>query len=350
MNTTLLQQHLDEGDVKRQKHPEADLWIYNYTPQCQYGNKWDNITSLTRGLIMDKDFKVHARPFKKFFNLEQLGKAIPEGPIEITEKMDGSLGILYWVNDTPQIATRGSFDSVQAKVATKMLHNQYKDAIPLLKKWWTYLFEIIYPSNRIVVDYGEKQELVLLAIVETNTGKEMPLSKELGFPLVHTHKETVQDIYELSKLNLPNKEGFVIRWTDSNFRAKVKFEEYVRLHRIVTQVSTKTIWEHLSRGLGLKDILDRVPDEFYKWVLDTKVGLQQRYAEIEKECHEDFGDVPLADSSYPDLRKIQAEFVKTTRHPAILFRMLDGREYDDIIWRMLKPQYETPFKDNGEEI
>lgn len=30
-----------EGWLKFQKHPEADLWIYNYTPKCQYERHWN---------------------------------------------------------------------------------------------------------------------------------------------------------------------------------------------------------------------------------------------------------------------------------------------------------------------
>ena len=35
----------------------------------------------------------------------------------------------------------------------------------------TYLFEIIYPENRIVVDYGDYKGLVLIDVIDNETGK-----------------------------------------------------------------------------------------------------------------------------------------------------------------------------------
>ena len=131
----LLQQCINDKLVSIQKHPEVDLFIYNYTPKVQYEKLWNEITLQTRGLILDSEMNIIARPFGKFFNLEerQLDE-IPKESFEVYEKMDGSLGILYWLNNLPYIATRGSFTSEQSVHATEILHSKYIHTFDKLDK------------------------------------------------------------------------------------------------------------------------------------------------------------------------------------------------------------------------
>jgi RNA ligase len=91
----------------------------------------------------------------------------------VYDKLDGSLGILYFYDDKPYIATRGSFTSEQAERANKIFQKKYSHLH--FNKEHTYLFEIIYPENRIVVDYGAKEDLILLAVLDTETGKDLEL-------------------------------------------------------------------------------------------------------------------------------------------------------------------------------
>lgn len=339
----LLLQSLADGYVKVQKHPQQELFIYNYTPKAQYEKVWNEITLTCRGLILDEHYNVVARPFIKFFNWGEIpDQELPATPFEVYEKMDGSLGILYWINDQPFIATRGSFTSTQAMVATQMLQDTYKASIPQLDKTKTYLFEIIYPENRIVVNYGSEKNLYLLAVVDIQTGEERePLSSyaHLGFPMVKTY-DGIIELDELKKREEANKEGFIIKF-ETGLRLKVKFEEYLRIHRIVTQVSNLIIWEHLKDNIPLEPLLDKVPDEFYDWVKTTIQLLQQQYGEIKQTARADFKIL--------DTRKATAEYYFTCKYPAILFKMMDGKPYDYIIWKMIRPTFEKPFTNIAEE-
>ena len=132
------------------------------------------------------------------------------------------------------------------------------------------MFEILYPENRIVVDYGNKKELVLLAVIETPTGYEVPYQSVLPtyskyFAVVKKHDLTINNLTDLKKLEEDNREGFVVRFEDG-MRVKVKFCEYVRLHGILTNVSNLVVWEHLKNNYNFDELLDRVPDEFYDWL------------------------------------------------------------------------------------
>ena len=203
-----------EGFINRQKHPQLDLFIYNYTAQTQYQSAWNSWTLNCRGLILNAKYEIVARPFQKFFNLEEcdnLGIEIQAEVFKVYEKMDGSLGILYWENDKPAIATRGSFGSDQAIYATKNILPKYQDFISDLDKNYTYLFEIIYPQNRIVLDYGSQEKLVLLGAIETKNGDEKTI-ENINWPDKVKVYHEINDINELYKHEENNQEGFVVQF------------------------------------------------------------------------------------------------------------------------------------------
>lgn len=332
-NIQLLQEMITEKYVDVQKHPELPLYIYNYSPKAQYDRIWNEVTLACRGLILNENYEIIARPFVKFFNWgEQENQIIPDESFEVFEKMDGSLGILYWADDKPFVASRGSFASTQAIKATELLYSKYQNTLDKLDKGKTYLFEIIYPQNRIVVDYGSMEALVLLAVIDTQTGEDLPL-EEIGFPIVKRF-DGIKDLDKLKTMEEANKEGFVIQFK-SGLRYKVKFEEYLRVHRLVTQVSTLTIWEAMMDETPFDEILDRVPDEFYHWVKQTATELESSFKAIEQQCKADFKVLETV--------KETALYFKTCQHQAVLFAMLNGKDYKKIIWKKLRPTFQKAF-------
>lgn len=338
---------IDEKYVSVQKHSTENLYIYNYTQKCQFDRMWNEETMQCRGLITDDNFVVKARPFKKFFNYEEhTGEdsklpALPLEEFEVFEKMDGSLGILYWVNNAPLLATRGSFTSDQAVKGSQML-NKYPNA---WNQDYTYLFEIIYPENRIVVDYGKREELVLLAVINTLTGEEIAYEQMVSMysdvvPVVkkfdYTNIEKIRSIIE------DNAEGFVIRFK-SGVRTKIKFEEYKRLHKLVTGVNAKTIWELLKNNQPFDELLEKVPDEFFKWVDDTATNLRRQFVVIQGKCFEDLEKIKKLET-----RKDQAFWLKAnSKYPGIVFSMLDNKPtFNEGIWKLIRPHADKPYKED----
>lgn len=327
--------------VTERKHPTADLYIYNYTPLVQYSRAWNEITLNCRGLILDSAGNIVARPFRKFFNYEEYqNPGMPPLPLHlpytVMDKMDGSLGILYFDGNDYAIATRGSFESDQAIKATDILRTKYRDFKP--EHYNTYLFEIIYPGNRIVVDYGNTTDLILLDVLYDIDGSSM-MPVDAPFPKVEVYGNELP-LDKLGALNRGNSEGFVVKFEDGT-RVKIKHAEYVRLHRLLTEVSSKSIWEILKNGEEITEILDRVPDEFYQWVRATEKGLRDNHAHmlaVAKTMVKDLGDLE---------RKEVAMRIKGVDqpYPAIIFALLDGKDQvaSDVIWKYLKPAYEKPF-------
>jgi RNA ligase len=347
---------VSEGWLISQVHPTLDLTIYNYSQKTQYEGYWTPETLAARGLVLNSEGRVVARPFAKFFNAEEAKEKMPNAPFEVYEKMDGSLGIFFWYATEeklhPVFASRGSFTSEQAVKGWEMLQKlPYHD----LAYGHTHMFEIIYPENRIVVDYGNTEKLVLLGIVETATGREVKrenIEEHLGHSFELVKRYHFKDSWvHLKSHNDPNREGYVLVYPDG-YRVKVKFEEYVRLHRIITQVSNIDIWEHLKNDLPLDEFLEKVPDEFFDWVRQWEKALKFGYVMKEKEAHKYFSQLSESDDVLSTSRKDQAMWIFANvprEYQGILFSMLDGKDYSQAVWKMLRPEWSKPFKSDSAE-
>lgn len=342
--------------ISIQQHPSMPLLIFNYTQRCQFDKIWDENTSICRGLITNLRGDVVARPFPKFFNLgEHEGEesALPKinwkQDFTATKKADGSLGILYKTHRGYDLATRGSFTSDQAAKARVIFYAKGYDKYLYNLEDYTYLFEIIFPENRIVLDYGSMEDLILLDVIHTETGKSIPhqslrnIAEAIGCPIVEYIQTDEIALKESSKKNVENEEGYVVRF-DNGMRIKVKFEEYVRLHRLITGVNAKHIWESLMNGQSLDDLMNRVPDEFFQWVKNTKENLEDAYLGIERYCKH------IIENGPKDATQKEWAFYflqdEAKQFSGILFPMLKKQEYSKHIWKMIRPEASTPFKDD----
>ena len=275
------------GAVSVKKHPTEDLYLYSYTRDYVHSpneQRWRNkLLNQCRGLIVDGKGNVVARPFPKFFNYEELEKYYEPGEVDsliagkfpqFWEKIDGSLGILYWKSDgTPALCTRNSWTSDQAIRGTEMLNNRpfYKDYISKLRKDRTYLFEIVYPENRIIVDYGKKEMLYLLAVINTETGMEYGFGPSYasnrdvnpGFPVPMQYDvgslgwQQCREFFQ----NRDNREGIVVRFVDTPnyghvFRVKMKFKEYFELNFAKGKITKENLLKILCGQNPEKELLE----------------------------------------------------------------------------------------------
>lgn len=388
----ILEKYHVNGLLHKQIHPTLDLTIWNYSPRVQYERLWDDITIQCRGLVTNSKGDIVARPFKKFFNYEEhKPEDLPNEEFEVYEKMDGSLGILFyyeevlsderryniWFNNnyetgmerffdsnnlpdydnpyyepTPKtkgewvLATRGSFTSPQAIKGSELLE---KYDYNRLAKDYTYLFEIIYLENRIVCNY-DFEDLILLGMIHTKTGNEVNihnddnedirlknLLRNLNFKIVTLYK-TWGESYDLLKEEISkDREGYVIRFKNG-FRMKIKGDEYVRLHKILTNISNRDIWEYLKDNKPFDELLEKVPDEFNNWVRETVKDLQNKFDTIKIDVENEFKELIN--------KKEFAEKIKDNPNRSFLFKRLDSysNQLNEMIWDSIYPTYSKPFK------
>ncbi|MGA1048572.1 MAG: hypothetical protein ACO3UU_11195, partial [Minisyncoccia bacterium] len=208
----------------------------------------------------------------------------------------------------------------------------------VLAEGYTYLCEIIYPENMIVVNYGGESRLVLLGVIKTDTGEEISwdeLSTFEGWDLVERY-DGISDYNLLKGMVKSNREGFVVRFSNGS-RVKIKGEEYLRLHRIMTCLSTTAIWEVLSNGGDILSTLTDVPDEFYDKIRQYSNKLVDKYNKIEDEYIWIFRILSKSDDF--EIRARFAELAKKHKYPAILFKMYDDKDYSRLIWKIIQPKF-----------
>lgn len=381
---------IDAGHVTRKSHPELPLSIYTYTRTAQYEQIWNRVTTRCRGLVADDATgAVVALPLPKFFNVgeHEAGKpyapALPDEPFEVYDKVDGSLAVVFHYADHWRAASKGSFTSAQATWTQRRL--DARDTAALVPGV-TYLAETLYPQNRIVVDYGDRRDLVLLAAFGPD-GTEVPLAEAadhwqgIGSVVTVWPAMPLAELLALTESNtLPggegatgtDAEGFVLRFA-SGVRAKAKLAEYVRLHKVLTRVTERDIWrshgvqrfaglpaKQLAQGLNctvadieacggkpLDELLQQVPDEFDAWVRTVITGLEDAAARREREIDAAFAGLAHLTGDRGAFARAVREVPDAALRPA-LFQRLDGRATELASWRAVRPETADPYTTDEE--
>lgn len=381
---------LDAGHVTRKAHPELPLSIYTYTRTCQYERVWTRVTTRCRGLVADDGTgEIVALPLPKFFNVgeheagQPYAPSLPDEPFEVYDKVDGSLAVVFHYAGRWRVASKGSFISTQATWAQRLLDG--KDTSGLVPGV-TYLAEILYPENRIVVDYGHRRDVVLLAAFAKD-GTEVPLAEAavgwrgIGSVVAVWPAVPLAELLAMAEANrLPgggaatgtDAEGFVLRFA-SGVRAKAKFAEYVRLHKVLTGVTERDIWRghgvqrfaglpakqvaqalgcssediEASAGRPLDALLEQVPDEFDSWVRGVVAGIEKQVADRERAIDEAFRSLAHLGGDRGAFARAVRALPDAALRPAMFLR-LDGRPTELVTYRSTRPEASDPFKTDEE--
>lgn len=373
----LLDEMIRDGLVSARPHPTERLTIFNYTKKCQYDRVWNDVTSQCRGLIVAEDGTVVSRPWRKFFNYGEhdVGDWDPDDTCFVTDKMDGSLGVLYPLSAGGYaVATRGSFTSDQAIYATAMWNERYADWTPAAGM--TYLFEIIYPANRVVVDYGDLEELVLLGAVVNETGRTIEAAMT-GWPYTRVANFGFMTLREALEMEPREKvEGVVLHFGDRNQHVKLKQDDYIALHRIITGLNEKHVWERLAVDACASHIHDpqhwgsflkidpadalqyietgpawveSIPEEFQEWLNTTMDEIKERMAETLSTA------LDLAEECR-DIAERKDQFLHVKDHPCAteIMRYVNGdRPAFEIVmkaWKVAKPEFSVAVFDREEDV
>jgi len=338
----ILNEYKEKGWVVSQKHPDLPLTIWNYSRTCEYEGRWDEVTVQCRGLITyDETGEVVARPFKKFWNMEE-GNHTATKDFEVFEKLDGSLIIAFYFQGMWITASKGSFISDQAKAAQILLNKMNTGGMNLDT---TYLFEFTAPWNRIVVKYGDEEKITLLGAIRTEDGLEAPYdilrytASVLGVDLVKKY-DGVKDYKILKGIIKDDEEGRVIKFSNGD-RMKVKGEEYFRLHKIMTDVSTTAIWRYLKDGSSMEELLTNVPDEFFDIITKNIKEQKYHYMMVVETIGKRFDNYLENRNQDLGTPKEYSDFVnlQEKNFQGVLWRMYYNRDYSQAVWAMIRPEF-----------
>lgn len=348
-----LERYLQEGLVDKSLHKRFPLMILTYSRKAIFDNVWDDITTKCRGLIVDyKTGEIIARPFEKFFNINtdyrpetQVGNLPLKEPV-VTEKLDGSLGIIYTYDGEHAVASKGSFHSDHAEWATKW----YRDNVPN-PEWpagFTPVTEMICESvQRHVVSYDGVEQMVVTALIHNETGGEM--GRELlkhwadwnNMLCVAEHQMTVADALAA---NPSNEEGYVLTWyagARPPLRVKVKVPEFLRLQKIMHGISPRTIFEHMRDSDQTLPVewLDKAMPEVTKEVIAWRDKIAVEYTYIFSMSS---AIVKQALTQCTTRKEFALYFHRPENRPyaPVCFALMDQKNYQKVIWKLIEPLIE----------
>jgi RNA ligase len=347
-----------DGFIRCTPHPSKPLTILTYTRAAQYANMWTPATRLCRGLIvagdpLTSDPVVIARPFPKFGNVEHHGPSspfgqLPTGPFDVFDKIDGSLVIVATdpADGELVITTKNQFVSPHTAAFARWWQEKYPDVRPDVGV--TFLAEYIAPDNRVVIDYGDRTDMVALAAIDVTSGADLPIPAWWNGEVAAARTEfaSVADVVAYAGREGVMEEGFVLRFAPTvpggpSPRVKAKLGDYVRLHAALSNISTVVIWEMLSSGQSFDDLFAAVPDEVDQWIRAEIEALSGQVDTILERARRAVADV----AGLP--RKEQAHIINAAPDvdKYVCFQLLDGFDPLPHLWKKVRPEYRTPFTD-----
>jgi len=344
-----LELELQDGFVVERKHPTLPLTILNYTDRTTYEQRWNAVTMHCRGLIVNHATnEVVARGPRKFFNYgEPSATEYPlDTQVRLTRKEDGSLGIIWgygMLNEEAHwgYATRGSFTSEQAVHATANMHEVIPDSI---HQWQarntTSIDEIVYPANRIVLDYGGLDENIPLGEVDNKSGLIIWRPSSALVPAW----SAIMTLAEALALPIPDdEEGYVLDILDEYLNVvdhlKLKGARYKELHAAIFGLTERRLYDLWVQGVESTYIED-LPDEVQPWALAVVQRFDLDWAVLRAEVRSAFSNFPQGS------RKELAQYIMANhKHlSAALFALLDSDAEKCHSWidKQIKPGH-VPF-------
>lgn len=265
---------------------DGDLVLLKYN-QIE-SNMAEKIVQECRGIILDRDldWKPVCVPFAKFFNWgESNAHEVNLSQAKIQEKCDGSIIKMFFHKGSWRFATNDTINAKNANAKSNenisfqdmiydVVSSDYWDneIFPYLNRDATYMFELIHPLNRIVVNYGEDKALRWIGYRLNNAGYfagdyiEYDITSEhltpkdiyrMGYNALLKHPNIslpkVYDVNDMSyealvkladNINISGADakGFIVFDTIENYpmiinnRVKVKSPKYLSLHHLAKEI------------------------------------------------------------------------------------------------------------------
>ena len=267
LNVATLDRLIQEKKVRRKWHPAyPQLAVYKYSVGYDFFDESDADTGIVkacRGLVYDhEEGRIVCRGMPKFFNhfrytrpqLERLFSM----DYAVQVKVDGSCVLLWHYLGNWHFSTLGSFESEQAVRASQHFDKLCGHMIraKMLNPLRTYVFEVIYPGNEVVLSYGTEEQLIYLCEFDNQTGhdrfscKFSPVGDGVGLAHPLPDPITLDDLIRSVEED-EFREGFVVRFEPGEglpairlkFKTKWYFEQSafisgVQQHGLVKTLST----------------------------------------------------------------------------------------------------------------
>ena len=313
--------------------------LFKYTIDADFSNP---IVKECRGIILYiNTMEVACYPFNKFGNYgEFYADKINWNKARVQEKIDGSIIKVWWHKYKKEwiVSTNGTCNAKKSHsngfgvpfrdlfdIAAKNQNLNFEK----LDKNKTYMFELVSPYAKIVLDYPNT-ELYHIGTRDINSYKEC--EENIGI-----QKPKLFDIHSLEEAMEFNKdskeEGFVV--VDNNWnRIKVKTPYYLQAHYCINNLSRNPnkvldfvlngdADEILAYAPNMKDVVEHYKTELNRVLNDVENEIQNNWSKWKNE---------------EISRKEYALRAQKSKYTKLAFMYLDDKKINNI---HLKPYIET---------
>jgi RNA ligase len=279
----------------------------SFRPNPAHGSKAEEYAILRReccGLKFDKEGRLLARPFHKFFNLfeteETQPRALPLESAMVTEKLDGSMiHPVLMPGDKLALMTMQWRSPIarQAEEHALASRHGYEDfCMSLLRRGLMPIFEWCSRQQRIIVDHPEDR-LVLLTVRHQIEGwylaQEDVEAAARPYDVPTVRAERIPDDFSgwLARIRaLPVSEEGVVLVFPSGQRVKVKGDAYIKAHQAMEGVGREAWVLDLILTGKEDDVLPFLPPEAQEAMIgfanSVREGLKGTAARIEARAEE----------------------------------------------------------------
>lgn len=267
--------------------------VFGGESEIVYGEFWDRFDNFYREcrsiVINVVSDEIAILPFNKFFNINELDETnidvvkermLNAKSIEITDKLDGSMQCARFYNNKIIMSGSKSLsvnDSWRLSDGYKMLTTNENYVQMLVENPdLTFIFEYLsYEDSHVVIYSEDDYGLHLIGVRNTITGELYSYNVMLDYAKKYNVKtttlfvdKTLDEIMEsLDDYKSNEKEGFVLNI--DNFMVKIKYNDYVAMHKILSQISSiNLIIKAIGDGI-FDDFISKIPTSYRQRVLDV---------------------------------------------------------------------------------
>lgn len=259
----------------------GDFLLFRYNileTKKGFWEKYDGMYRECRSIVIDiKNECVVLAPFSKFFNLNEtdetqekiIRKRIQSANyVTVTDKLDGSMQSARYYNGHIILSGTRNMDpsvSKRVEIGYQLLTDNYKKML-VENPQETFIFELIHPYDKHIVDYDASMiGLHLIGVRNVTTGYQYSYIEVVEFAQKYHIKHvtisqlTFDDLMEkLDDKNCNEAEGFVV--DIDGYKIKVKYNDYVKLHKVLLKtLSTNTIIQSVNDN-SWDDLYSKIPD------------------------------------------------------------------------------------------
>jgi len=245
--------------TRRESVRYPGLYVLKYSRKVFYDALWNDILEECRGTVIDKDWNVVVRPFKKIYNRNENGADFSlDQEVTAVYKINGFMAAATFVPSVEKvvISTTGSLDSDFVSLAEKWLNPSIVPYINAYGYNITWLFEICDPSDPHIIEELPGVYLIGARFLAGGMSSEQHLDATALIMGVKRPQHFVTTFGEVVKeIKNCRHEGFVVHGPDKSLKIK---SPYYLFAKFIARSKDKKFEEILNGNFD-----KTIDEEFY---------------------------------------------------------------------------------------